>query len=226
MLQASTIDFLLALRANNNREWFHDHQKAYEAVKKDYKQLVAAVLEEMKQRDPNLAVLTEKDCTFRIARDIRFSKDKTPYKTHLGIGLSTFGKKSGMGEYYVHLEPAGQSFAGGGIYMPSPEQLKKMRAEIAAFGEDLEKIIADKNFQKTYGDLDRDILLKRAPKGVDEDHRFIEFLKLKSYTAVFKLSEDLFTSKDLVPYVVERLAHLTPFINFLNRGVSAEEESW
>jgi uncharacterized protein (TIGR02453 family) len=226
MLQPSSIEFIIELRENNNREWFHAQKKRYDKVKADYQRLVSALLGEMKKADETLAPLVEKNCTFRIARDIRFSQDKTPYKTHFGVGMSTHGRRSGMAEYYVHLEPGGKGFAGGGIYMPSSEQLKKIRREIDVFGDDLVAIIEDKAFKRHYQDLDRNIVLTRPPKGYSAEHPHLENLKLKSYTAVTPLPDELFTSPELVGVVVERLTALKPFLHFLNRGLNAEEDEW
>lgn len=225
MLQIESLAFLRELAANNNREWFHSQAKRYKQVRADYTQLVDRLLEEMKAIDPSLASLTSKDCTFRIARDIRFSKDKTPYKTHFGIGMSTYGKRSGMAEYYLHLEEGG-AFAGGGIYMPDGEQLKKIRREIDVFHDDLKGIEAAPDFKKHFESIDHNIVLKRSPKDYSEEHPAIDYLKLKSYTAIASLPDALITSKDLIPQVVERFAALKPFLDFLNRGLRAEEEEW
>ena len=226
MLTQATIDFMNELRENNDREWFHANKARYEKVKKDYKALVATLLSTMKEHDASLATVTEKDCSFRINRDIRFSKDKSPYKTNLGIGMSTHGKRSGMGEYYVHIEPGGKGFLGGGIYMPSPEQMARIRKEMDVFGEDLEAIIAEPAFKKHYGNLEREMVLSRPPKGYSADHPHIEFLKLKSYIAITPLPDALYTNAGLVDFVAERLRALTPFLVFLNRGLTAENEQW
>lgn len=226
MLDNTTVRFLLELRENNDRDWFHSQKKRYEAVKKNYKSLIADLLPKMQEHDPSLATLTPKECTFRIARDIRFSKDKTPYKTHLGIGMRTHGKRSGMAEYYVHLDPKKQSFVGGGIYMPDAQQMKKIRAEIDVFGEDLISLMQAPEFSKIYQDIDRDITLVRPPKGYAPDHPHIDLLKLKSYTAISVIPDHLLTDPSLSSYLVERLSALTPFLNFINRGLMAEEEAW
>ncbi len=226
MLDKSTVEFLLELRENNNRDWFHAQKKRYDKVKLNYKNFISLLLPEIQKHDPTLVSLTPKDCTFRIARDIRFSKDKTPYKTHLGVGMRTHGKRSGMAEYYVHLEPGKQSFVGGGIYMPDAEQMKKIRAEIDVFGEDLIGLINHSDFKKHYNDIDRALTLTRQPKGYTAEHPHIDLLKLKSYTAITSIPDHLLTDATLIPFLVERLAALSPFLSFLNRGLLAEEETW
>ena len=153
MLTKESLQFLDDLKVNNNRDWFLENKKRYEIFKKDYHQLVADFLDAMKPMDASLELLEVKNCTFRINRDIRFSKDKSPYKAHLGVWLSTGVKGQNRAGYYVHIEK-GASFIAGGFYSPEAENLKKVRKEIAFFHDDLEAIIADKNFNKEFGNLD------------------------------------------------------------------------
>ena len=128
MLQSSTIQFLKALKKNNNREWFEKSRPVYEAAKKDYLTFVTEVLEELKQIDNSLIELEPKQCVFRINRDVRFSKNKEPYKTNFGASFSKGGKKVQCAGYYFHLEP-GACFVGGGLWMPMAPDLKKVRQE-------------------------------------------------------------------------------------------------
>ncbi len=154
MLSKDSIQFLDDLKANNNRDWFLDNKKRYEIFKKDYYQLVADFLNAMKPLDPSLEMLEVKNCTFRINRDIRFSKDKSPYKDHIGVWLSSGAKGKNRSGYYVHIARSG-SFIAGGFYCPEAEDLKKVRKEIAYFHEDLDEILREKNFKKEFGDFDR-----------------------------------------------------------------------
>ena len=154
MLSKETIQFLDDLKANNNRDWFLENKKRYEAFKKDYQQLVADLLDVMKPLDPSLEMLEVKNCMFRINRDIRFSKNKTPYKSHLGIWLSSGAKDQNRSGYYIHLEK-GASFIAGGLYCPESEDLKKMRKEIAYFHDDIEAILEEKDFKREFNDFDR-----------------------------------------------------------------------
>ena len=132
MVSESTIQFLKDLKTNNNREWFLDNKKRYEAVKKEYYQLTADFLDSMKPLDPALELLEVKNCVFRINRDIRFSKDKSPYKTHLGIWLSTGAKNVESAGYYLQIDTE-NPFVGGGMYCPQPEQIQKIRKVINFF---------------------------------------------------------------------------------------------
>ena len=157
MLSKDSLQFLDDLKANNNREWFLENKKRYEVFKKDYHQLVAHILDVMKPLDSSLEMLEVKNCTFRINRDIRFSKDKSPYKDHMGVWLSSDSKGNNRAGYYIHIAREA-SFIAGGFYCPETEDLKKVRKEIAYFYEDLDEIIADKNFKKVLGIQWQDVL--------------------------------------------------------------------
>lgn len=224
MLSQETLQFLEDLKANNNRDWFLENKKRYEIVKKDYHKMVSDFLDAMKPLDPALELLEVKNCTFRINRDIRFSKDKTPYKTHMGVWLSSGSKGQNRAGYYVHIEKGG-SFIAGGFYAPESEDLKKVRKEIAFFHEDLEEILAEKNFKKTFGDFDRNerSLLKNPPRGYEKEHPAIELLKLKSFEASQKFDISEVLEKDFVSKMSKRLIVLKPLNEFINRALTTEE---
>jgi uncharacterized protein (TIGR02453 family) len=224
MLTKESLQFLDDLKVNNNRDWFLENKKRYEIFKKDYHQLVADFLDAMKPMDPSLELLEVKNCTFRINRDIRFSKDKSPYKAHLGVWLSTGVKGQNRAGYYVHIEK-GASFIAGGFYSPEAEDLKKVRKEIAFFHDDLEAIIADKNFKKEFGSLDvtETNSLKNPPRGYEKDHPAIEFLKLKSFTATQKYDIKEVTQKDFVAKMSQKLIALKPLNEFINRALTTDE---
>ena len=224
MLTKDSLQFLDDLKKNNNRDWFQDNKKRYEIFKKDYHQLVSDFLDAMKPLDPSLELLEIKNCTFRINRDIRFSKDKSPYKAHLGVWMSTGAKGANRAGYYVHIEK-GASFIAGGFYSPEAEDLKKVRKEIAFFHDDLEAILADKNFKKEFGSLDINETnsLKSMPRGYEKDHPAIEFLKLKSFTATQKYDISEVTQKDFVSKMSKKLIALKPLNEFINRALETEE---
>ena len=223
MISNESLQFLEDLSKNNNRDWFLANKKRYDQYKKNYHQLIADFLEAMVPIDPSLKHLEVKDCTFRINRDIRFSKDKSPYKDHLGIWMSTGQKNTNLSGYYIHIAK-GKSFIAGGVYGPEAPDLKKIRKEIAFFHDDLAKIVNDKKFKSEFGDLDRNAenSLKTAPKDFDKDHPAIEFLKLKSFTASQKIDDKLLTDKDFVKKISEKLSALKPLNAFLNRALGAE----
>ncbi|GAA3736959.1 MULTISPECIES: DUF2461 domain-containing protein [Flavobacterium] len=224
MLAKESLQFLDDLKKNNNREWFQENKKRYEVFKKDYHQLVSDFLDAMKPLDPSLELLEVKNCTFRINRDIRFSKDKSPYKAHLGIWMSGGTKGLNRAGYYVHIEK-GASFIAGGFYSPESEDLKKVRKEIAFFYDDLQEILNDKNFKKEFGSLDinENNSLKSMPRGYEKDHPAIEFLKLKSFTATQKYDISEVTQKDFVKKISQKLIALKPLNEFINRALDTEE---
>lgn len=223
MLSKDTLQFLDDLKANNNRDWFLDNKKRYETFKKDYQHLVADLLDAMKPLDPSLEMLEVKNCTFRINRDIRFSKDKTPYKSHLGIWLSSGAKGLNRSGYYIHLEN-GSSFIAGGLYCPEANDLKKMRKEIAYFYEDLETILNEKEFKKEFNDFDRDEknTLKNPPRGYEKEHPAIDLLKLKSFESSQKINFITAATKDFVTMVSKKLILLKPLNDFINRALTSE----
>jgi uncharacterized protein (TIGR02453 family) len=220
MLHQGTIQFLKNLRKNNRKEWFNVNRSKYEDAKKDVENLSAEIIKRLSRTDETIAHLQPKDCMFRINRDIRFSKDKSPYKTNMGVYFSKGGKKGVNAGYYFHVEP-GSSFVAGGMWMPMPPELKKVRQEIDYNWDEFEKIISHKKFRSVFGNLDRssEYILSRPPKGYEDDNPAVEFLKLKSYIATTKISDTDLFSKDLVKKVVGHFELIKPLIDFLNRSV-------
>ncbi len=224
MITKEALQFLEDLIANNNTDWMHANKKRYEQYKKDYHVFIASLLTEMKTLDPKLEGLEVKNCTFRINRDIRFSKDKSPYKTNMGVWFTQNKFRKNSPGYYVHFEKD-NCFIAGGVWCPEPSELKQIRREIAFFHDDLEKIISDKNFQKGFGEITREEgnVLKKAPKDFDPSHPAIEFLKLKSFTASQRIDEKLFTDKEFRKIVAQKLIALKPMNDFLFRALETEE---
>ncbi len=224
MLSKDSLQFLDDLKANNNRDWFLDNKKRYELFKKDYHQLVADFLDVMKPLDASLEMLEVKNCTFRINRDIRFSKDKSPYKDHLGVWLSSGSKGNNRAGYYVHIAREG-SFVAGGFYCPEAQDLKKIRKEIAYFYEDLDEILANKNFKKVFNDFDRNEtnVLKNPPRGYEKEHPAIEYLKLKSFETSQKFDIKEILEPDFVARMCQKLILLKPLNDFMNRALTFEE---
>ena len=225
MLTTDTIEFLKDLKANNNRDWFLENKKRYEVFKKDYQQIVADLLAVMKPQDPSLEMLEVKNCTFRINRDIRFSKDKTPYKTHIGIWMPC-GRVKGKNSpgYYIHLDEK-EAFIAGGLYAPEADELKKIRKEIAFFYEDLQEILNKKEFKKVFKDFDRNekSVLKNPPRGYEKEHPAIDLLKLKSFESSFKINFNDVIKKEFVSAVTKKLILLKPLNEFLARALITDE---
>jgi uncharacterized protein (TIGR02453 family) len=224
MITKEALQFLSDLIANNNTEWMHANKKRYDNYKKDYHSFIASILDEMKPLDKSLEPLEVKNCTFRINRDIRFSKDKSPYKTNMGVWMSQDKNRKNAPGYYIHFEK-GNCFIAGGVWCPEPSELKLIRKEIEFFHDDLEAIVEDKNFKKEFKELSREEsnVLKKAPKDFDPNHPAIEFLKLKSFTASHKIDEKSFTDSDFSKKIAQQLATLKPLNDFLNRALTTEE---
>ncbi len=222
MLQASTISFLKSLKKNNNKDWFDKNRSSYENAKADFVQLVQQLIDKTAKKDPTLAALIAKNCIFRINRDVRFSNDKSPYKSNMGASINKAGKKAMFSAgYYFHLEP-GNSFVGGGIYMPMAPELKKIRQEIDYNWKDFKKILTDKKFKSIYSDLDRSegIALQRVPKGYEQENPAAEYLKLKSYIVILPISDKELQSKDLIKKTVAAFEALQPLVYFLNQALA------
>src|ERR1041384_4820638 len=160
MITASTMSFLKALKKNNNKEWFDKNKDKYLAAKENVENTVSDLIKTFSVFDKKLAGLNAKDCVFRIYRDVRFAKDKRPYKTNMGASINAGGKKAEVAGYYLHIEP-NNSFIAGGRWMPESDHLKKIRQEIDYNGKVLRKILNDKTFKKYYGELDKEYLLSR-----------------------------------------------------------------
>lgn len=222
MIQKESLAFLSDLKENNDREWFHENKNRYDNYKQNYLDFAQELLEKMVLLDSSLSNLEVKNCVFRINRDIRFSKNKTPYKTHLAVWFSAGAKKDNLAGYYLHLED-GKSFVAGGLYWPEAEALSKIRKEISFFQNDLEEILGESKFKLTYHGLERDEnnSLKTAPKNYEKDHPAIEFLRLKSFVASAKIDNKDIVKKDFAEKVAQQMSILKPLVDFLNRGLQA-----
>ena len=220
MLQPSTLKFLKELKKNNNKPWFDQNRSRYEAVKLDFEQFISTILQKFSGTDEDISTLNAKDCMFRINRDIRFAKDKSPYKTNIGASFSRGGKKSAFAGYYFHCEP-GESFAGGGIWMPMPDEVKKIRQEIDYCFDELKNIISSKRFVNVYGDLsqDKEFALVNLPKGYEKDNPAATYLKLKSWIATRSLSDNELTADSLADEVTKSFETLMPLVKFINRAM-------
>ena len=218
MLQSSTLKFLKDLKKNNNKPWFDAHRKQYETAKNDFENFIQSVLDKQGKNDPDLKGLAAKKCLFRINRDIRFSKDKSPYKTNFGASMDKGGKKSGFAGYYFHLEP-GKSFLGGGLWMPQADALKKVRQELDYCFDEFKKIVSSKKFKTIYGELytGEGVQLSKVPQGFEKNNPAAEYLKLKSWLVLTDISDAELTSKNLVAKTVDAFCLMQPLIKFLNR---------
>jgi len=219
MPEISTINFLIDLSFNNNKSWFDANRPAYEAARADFLRFTEELIEEISAFDPTIHDLQAKDCMFRINRDIRFSSDKSPYKSYFGASIKAGGRKQeGVAGYYFHLEP-GQSFAGGGLFNPSPEKLRSIRKKLSSDFGTFSKQVLSPAFISQFGDLSRDeyFTLKRVPKGFDQQDEAAEYLKLKSYIASVKIDDDLLISAELKSFVCTAFRTIYPLNAYLNQ---------
>lgn len=220
MLKLSTFRFLKDLEQNNNKTWFDANRKNYEAARVDFIEFIEKVIKQFSKTDPSIAHLKAKDCIFRINRDIRFSKDKTPYKTNFGAFINADGKKALTAGYYFHLQP-GSSFTGGGMWQPPADVLAKVRQEIDYNLPDFKKVINNKNFIGIFSGLSTEdgMALTRVPKGYEPDNPAANYLKHKSFVATRALNDTILLSPDLADSVVEAFKALLPLNNFLNKAL-------
>lgn len=215
-----TFRFLKDLKLNNNRDWFNANKHVYEKAKKEFEDFIDALIIKIGKFDPGIAHHKAKDCVFRIYRDVRFSKDKSPFKINLGAHISPASKKSEIHSragYYIHLEP-GKSMLAGGAYLPQGDWLKAIRQEIHYNSAGFKKILNSKPFKQYFGEMVGD-KLKRAPKEYPEDHPDIELLKFKSFLATHPCSDKQVLSDQFLEHCAKVFKALYPFDQFLNKAV-------
>jgi len=211
------LDFLKDLEANNSREWFDQNRDRYDATRKKFLTVAEFMIHEIRQFDEEIQALNPKDCVFRIFRDVRFSKDKLPFKSNYGCYVARGGKKSGFAGYYLHIQP-GECFLSGGIYMPPPEHLQAIRQEIYYHPEKYIELIEDKKFKSIYT-LPYFDKLKTAPKGYPKDWPHVELIKNRSYAVGHKIEEQELFAPDFLEKAIELFKIIRPFNHYLNKAV-------
>jgi len=213
------LHFLSELDQNNNKEWMDAHRDWYLQAKEEFLGLVRFLLGEMSVVDEGLVGLQPKDCIFRINRDIRFSKNKSPYKNNFGVFMAEGGKKTPNAGYYLHVQPGNESFIGGGMYHPDSEILAKVRQEIDYNASELKRITDQKDFKQHFGAIQGE-KLKRGPKGYDQQHPNIELLKLKDFVVMHKLDDKDLQSSDFKDRAITMFKTMEPFVRYLNVAIS------
>lgn len=222
-IQKSTLSFLRKLSKNNNRDWFNAHKDEYLAAKADAEQFAMQLVAGINEFDKSIGALEPKDCMFRIYRDARFSHDKSPYKTNLGVVVQRGGKKTPYGCYYVHVEP-NSCFLSGGIYMPMPETLKAIRQSIDANFEEFEAIVKEKNFKKYFGAIAEDNRLVKVPQGFDKNSPAAEFLKQKDFYVMRGVSDEEICSPTFLKQALQAFKSLKPLNDFFNETIEDSEQ--
>ncbi len=210
--------FLTDLKQNNNKEWFTANKKRYEACRAIFVEVVDQLIEQLYQKDESFEDVSAKECIFRIYRDVRFSKDKTPYKTSFSACIAPGGRKSTQAIRYFHLEP-GNTILAGGIYQPDADRLRKIRQEIDYNADGLKSILEDKHFKEYFDGMNGD-KLKRPPKGYDAGHADIELLKFKSYTVFHNMDDAMVLSADFMTETEKVFDRITPFNAYLNEAIA------
>ncbi|MBK0383352.1 DUF2461 domain-containing protein [Pedobacter sp. SD-b] len=219
MIKKETFNFLKDLIDNNNRDWFQDNKSRYEEAKQNVEEFADEILKEIKKIDLSIpSELPGKKTMMRIYRDVRFSKNKLPYKNNFGIGISSAGKGGDTPGYYIHIQP-GESFVAGGYWMPQADHLKAIRQEIDYNTQDLLKIIEAKEFMAHFGGLSQQDKLKTTPKGYDADHDHIELLRLKSFTVSEKFKDSDLSSSKSVQLIIASLKQIFPLTLFLKQAI-------
>lgn len=213
MLTKETIDFLKKLEKNNNREWFTANKKLFDAANNNVIAVTDNLIGRIAKFDPSVAGLDPKSCVFRIYRDVRFSKDKSPYKTNLGAFIAPGGRKAMSPGYYFHVQPQ-MFFSAAGKHMPDSSELLKIRNAVAANTKKFRQIVEAKKFVERFGELHGE-KLSRPPKGFAADHEAIEYLKLKSFTVTEEFSAKDAASKDYPKMLAESFKAAYPMIEFL-----------
>ena len=211
------LDFLKDLEANNSREWFDQNRDRYDATRKQFLVVAEKLIHDIRQFDDEVPVLNPKDCVFRIFRDVRFSKDKLPYKSNYGCFIARGGKKSGFAGYYLHIQP-GECFLSGGIYMPPPEYLQAIRQEIYYHPKNYIDLIENKEFKTTYT-LEYSDKLKTAPKGYPKDWEYLDLIKNRNYAFGHRVEERELFASDFLEKAIELYKIILPLNRYLNKAV-------
>ncbi len=217
-ISKSTMQFLKDLSKNNNREWFTENKKRYEDAKAEFETFISGLIQQIAKFDPSVANLEAKKCVFRIYRDTRFSKDKTPYKPNFGAYLAE--RSTAVHEkaaYYLHLEP-GKSFLAGGAYEPQAPWIHKIRQEIDYNTKDFKKIINATAFKNNFGELQGE-KLKTVPKGFPKDHPELSLLQYKSFLMMHKCDDKTVMADDFMKHASGVYKTMKPLNDFLNTAM-------
>jgi uncharacterized protein (TIGR02453 family) len=215
----NAFSFLQKLGKNNNREWFEKNKERYLTIKAEFEEFISALYNQLLEFDETLAGQDPKKFVFRIYRDVRFSKDKRPYKKFISAGISSEGKGMGKPGYYLQLEPGDKSFLCAGLFAPPPDVLAKVRQEIDYNGDSLEKIVSDKSFKKNFSKFWDDDKLKTAPKGYGKDHPHVEWLKLKSFVVLHRFTDKDVQHKKFLTKVTDTVKSGKPLNDFLAAAI-------
>lgn len=220
MISPTTLTFLTDLKANNHKPWFEEHRKTYEAARTNVLQVVQQLIDELSEMDPAIeaAQLEAKQCMMRIYRDVRFFKDKSPYKTNFFAYMSQGGRKGPYAGYYLSVAPE-EAFCGGGMYRPDHQTLGKVRAHIDRNLSAWEQIVTAPTLVDTYGNVKPSGQLKRPPKGYSADHPAVEWLKFKGFYTQKMLSAQQLQAEGMAQQVMAAFRKARPLVDFINEAL-------
>lgn len=217
MIPSTIFQFLHDLSIHNNKEWFQDNKVMYQQAKEDFEAYVDHLIAMINVIDPKVGHPHAKDCVFRIFRDVRFSKNKSPYKNNFGAYIAHGGRKSPYAGYYLHIEPD-NSFLGGGIYCPESSVLRAVREHILTHAEEYKNIIEEPSFKKVFREIWGE-RLKSAPKGFSKDDPNIDLIKPKSYTLLLNLKDNEIQSARIDAKIKKVFGLIKPYNDFINTGI-------
>ncbi len=225
MIKQTSLDFLSKLKNNNSKDWLEQNRDCYDHYKTDILELTENLLTGLSKFDQSIsqANLDPKKCLTRVNRDLRFSKDKTPYKNYVLIVFNKNGFHGNTAEYYIQIEPSG-NFLGGGIWQTTPELLKKIRQEIDYSFNDINKIISSPKFQKTFPNGIQGVgKLKKMPDGYDETNPASELLKMKGFCTKEIISDKTLLSKDCIATILDSFKTSKPLIDYIKNAIEYDE---
>ncbi|PKA25103.1 TIGR02453 family protein [Leptospira sp. mixed culture ATI2-C-A1] len=218
-ISKTVLSFLTELKLNNNRNWFLENKDRYVAIQNELVLMTGYLLAGIEKFDKSVQGVDPKSCIFRIYKDVRFSKDKSPYKTHIGIFLRGGTKKIDGTGYYLHIEPD-HSLVGGGCYGPDPKSLHKIRERMISDTKTLKSILDDRKFVQDFGTEFYAEKLKTAPKGFAKDHPLIELLKYKGFAVAKKIKNSELTSDQFLNETLKSYRNIYPLNQFLEKAMA------
>ncbi len=207
------LTFLRGLKQNNNREWFEAHRTEFQVARAHFEDTIAELISQL-SRTESLGGITPEDCIFRLNRDLRFSKDKTPYKPYMSAYIAPGGRKSRRLGFYVHIEPGNRSMFAGGLHEPEPRELAAWRSAIDQDPGAFKRVTASKSFREYFGEVGGE-RLKTAPRGYPKDHPQLDLLRLKSVTVSRPISDKEVGSAQLLGEALRTYMAMKPFLRYL-----------
>lgn len=219
MIKKFTLDFLKQLSQNNEKSWFDLHKEDYLSAKKNFEDFVSQIIKDFSIEEPDFSILKAKDCVFRIYRDVRFSKDKTPYKTHFAAGINKGGKRVHVPGYYLHINQDGNAFFGSGHWRPEKEDLSKIRQEIDYNFDEFKSILDTIYLHHRILKMEDVEALKKVPKGYEKTNPAIDYLKMKSFVLEATFNKKEVLSEDFKKHILDLYHLMKPFNAFIERAL-------